>query len=175
MSATGLLSLKGFKIDDLAATPVGIIPFWYPGTQMSLERRFGEKIAEGAVVSMQRMGINYNDWSFVNEDINWDNGNFTTLIDRYNFGFKLLYHYSSEEYMTFYSGVRASYSSWKYTTNHADVRYKLSSIDYGRDKNYSIQIIAVGFHYHIYEQIGFTGELAIGNPYFLTAGIVSRF
>lgn len=175
VSVTGLWSLKGFKIYDFAATPVGIIPFWYPGTQINAERRFGEKIGLGVAFSMQRMGLNYIDWSFINEDNRWDVGDFTTTLDRYNIGIKLLYHYNSEEYMTFYSGVRVGYSFWRYATNQVDPRYKISSIDYGRDESYSMQIIVMGFQYYIYKQVGFTGELALGNPFFLSAGLVCRF
>jgi hypothetical protein len=129
------------------------------------------KISFGAVFAYQAIRVGYEDYTY-EEDDNLLVDDFYTELTRLNFSVRALYLYNPTQTLHFYSGLRLGLSNWSADTNVADVNYDPDPlINVALEAGFAPQLILLGTDFELARHWSLGGELAIGAPYFISAGL----
>ena len=171
-------SLIGFLFEKLRTTAnqheAGIDLSQTPALQISGDYYVDPKFSVGAAVSYQQFNINLNHWKYLDEITSqYTIVDFSTKVTRTQIGARALFHFYNKKKLDMFSGLRFGPTIWKATTNSPDPKYEaLGSLQGGA---FAVQLIVFGLRGYLTDNIGLDFELAVGSPYYASAGINCRF
>lgn len=101
-------------------------------------------------------------------------GDYNLRLTRHNFGIRALFHFGDNDDFDPYFGLRLGMSRWTYKTNvpGADI---VELFDPRVFRNRVLPQALFGVRYFFLPFLGVNAEMAIGFPYYLSAGINFRF
>lgn len=130
-----------------------------------------ERLSLGAGIAFQQVGAFYENYQYENngatvtEDIN-------AKLVRLNFSARALFWYNPQSTFRVYSGVRLGISNWRADTNTGDPNFDIDQyINIALGAAFAPQLILIGGDFPLNQSLHFGGELAIGAPYFISAGL----
>jgi opacity protein-like surface antigen len=144
-----------------------------PAFQLTYDYDISNWFSLGLAGSYQLMGIDYEDYSYIDENNEVVYEDFTTDITRMNFALRALFHYGNFDRIDMYSGVRLGYTNWGFSSDSSDPLY--DSDDVLKGGGFAPQVVAFGIRGYFTDNIGINVELAIGPPSYMSAGLNFRF
>ena len=146
--------------------------FATPALVFACDYGITENFSVGLAGGWQKMGIEYTDYQYYDEDDNLVTEDFKYTISRTNVGVRALFHYTDIENLDMYSGAKVGYTIWNFTNETTDP-YFVEPTD--RASGMGFQIIAFGARGYFTESVGAFFEVGLfGAPYFLAGGIAIR-
>ncbi|MFP4092417.1 MAG: outer membrane beta-barrel protein [Cyclobacteriaceae bacterium] len=146
-----------------------------PVFDLSYEYFYSPNISLGVAVAYQAIGISYEDYAY-EENGNTITRDFSTELTRLNFSVKASYWYNPQSKAKFYSGLRLGLSNWSADTNVADPTYDPDRfINVVLGAAFAPQLVLIGTDIGLDANWQLGGELAIGAPYFMAAGVSYRW
>lgn len=167
-----------------------------PTFQVAYDRSVVNWFSVGAALSYNRAKYEYEGLEYKGKLV----GNAALTAGRTTLGVRLLFHYFNDKNWDFYSGGRLGLGIWTGRLSLdidegleqeliAEIDQNLSGIvprfirkrlinNLGVRAGFvapQIQVIPIGVRAHLNNNIGIGAELALGSPYFLSAGIQYRF
>lgn len=121
-------------------------------------------LSVGAAYSYQDLSYDY---SVFRTDTITYRGNFTDEVKRTNIGVRILYYFQDTDDLDIYTGLRAGYTEWKMRRT-----FEEDFTGYRKNK-YKMQAV-FGVRAFLHKNIGFMGEVGIGDPYLWTLGLCAR-
>ena len=101
---------------------------------------------------------------------------FNLKLKRVNVAVRPLFHYYNKENLDLYGGLRVGYTQWAASSTATDEALEEDLVDdLPGIGGFRLQVIPFGMRYYVTENLGFNGELAIGSPHFVSAGVSYRF
>lgn len=101
-------------------------------------------------------------------------GDYYNKLSRQNFGVRMLFHFSNNESLDLYSGLRLGYSMWSHQTNNPSMKSG-NSLDDAFFRNRIWPQAIFGMRYFFGDMLGINTEFAIGPTYFIMVGAALRF
>lgn len=171
-------SLAGFVLKQFSVyanqNEVGISIKQSPALQLSGDYYVSPLFSFGAAISYQQFTLDFNKWKYLNEVTNiTEIVDFRTKVTRTQIGARALLHYYNKKKLDMFSGIRFGPTIWEATTNSPDPKYEaLGSLKGG---SFAFQLIYFGLRGYLTDNIGLNFELAVGSPYYASAGVNCRF
>ncbi|MFN8345878.1 MAG: hypothetical protein U0X91_12775 [Spirosomataceae bacterium] len=161
----------------------------FPQLNLAYDYGVNQWFSIGGAVSYNKVSLDLNDVKYKKTE---NLGNVTLGVSRVTLGARALFHYGNANRIDMYSGVRLGIGIWAVSANSSLADSKLDEVFKeaggggiwrtllgnklgGGFAMPQVQLIAFGLRGYITENIGLNGELALGSPYFLSAGINFRF
>lgn len=141
-----------------------------PAIQLTYDYALTPKISAGLGFSYQSFGFDIENYPFTDENGNIIVENFTADLARTNIAGRVLFHYSKNEKLDMYSGIRIGLSHWKTSTESTSGVVEDFLEDSFEGWGFAPQLVAFGLRYYVTDNIGLSFESTIGEPHFLSIG-----
>jgi opacity protein-like surface antigen len=175
IGANGAFSVLGLVMNSLLNTAgnniTGVSYHSAPGISGTVDYGVTDRFSLGIAHFYQSFNIKWNgytDSSGFNQT-----GDFHYRATRQNTAIRALFHFGDNDDLDPYFGIRLGYSYWSHSTNVTNVGSNFFSVDKLASHFWPQAIF--GIRYFFTQNIGVNAELALGFPYYLSAGINVRF
>lgn len=146
-----------------------------PSLHLAYDYFYSDRISLGAAFAYQQIGVSYQNYTF-EEDGQAVTDNYSTDARRIHISARALYWYNPQSNFRLYSGVRLGVSNWTADTTVPDPTYDPDRfINLALGANFSPQLVVLGTDLALGSGWNISGELAIGAPYFASAGVAYRW
>lgn len=142
-----------------------------PALHIEYNYFFYERLSLGVGIAYQQISAFYDGYEYesggetITENINAE-------LTRLNFSARALFWYNPNSTFRLYSGLRLGVSNWRADTNTGDPNFDIDQyINIALGAAFAPQLILVGGDIPINEALHVGGELSIGSPYFISAGV----
>ncbi len=173
VGVNGAFSLVGLVVTSTfhaANTIAGVSTSVIPGISGTVDYGITDRFSLGVAQFYQGANVK---WSSYQDSLgNTVTGNFHYRFARNNTAIRALFHFGDNDDLDPYFGLRLGYSYWSSSTNAPNI--------YGLDVTKLIKPhfwpqAIFGIRYFFTANIGVNAELALGFPYYLSAGVNARF
>lgn len=124
----------------------------------------------GLALSYQTFSADFKDYSYYDENMDFQTDAFTTRFTHLNIAIRPLFHYANSGNLDLYSGLRLGYSNVGFSSDSRDRNYDVS-VDFG---GFALQVVLIGGRAYITENLGVGAELALGFPHTVSFGLSYR-
>lgn len=145
-----------------------------PAFQISGDYYASKIISVGAAVSYQQFGIDFKDYNYqVGNTI--QTASFKATLTRTQIGARILFHFYNEKRLDCFSGVRIGPTIWQVGVSYPDPSISQDDLFKIKGGFIGVQVLYFGLRGYFTENFGMNFELAVGSPYFASAGLNFRF
>ena len=163
-----LINVSGVLSQDVSTQSI-------PAIQLTYDRMVVDWLSLGVAASYQMMDIRYRNYTYFDSEGVLRNEDFTTDINRLNFGIRPLLNFGNIDKVDMYSGLRLGFTNWSVKSNSRDPLYNPEDdVDFKSGLTFAPQLILFGLRGYFTENIGGNFELAVGSPHFLSFGLSYR-
>ena len=167
LSGIGIIANVANRLDVAERVEVNVSPT----LNLAYDYFYTKKISLGLALSYQSIDVTYRNYSYEDEGqtITDDYG---TQLRRFNASVRGLYWYNPESQVRLYSGLRLGFSNWSADTTVPDPTYDPDRfINFALGANFAPQLLLLGTDISLGSGWNINGELAVGPPYFVAAGV----
>lgn len=169
-SLVGSLMRGIFNVTDRAI--VGLDSRVTPGISGTVDVGLSPRFSLGGAYFIQVATMNFSSYTDTAGFVH--NGDYFFRATRNNFGVRALFHFGDEDDFDPYFGVRIGMARWT-TKSNVDGYEDLGLFDATFFRNRVLPQVLFGVRYFFLPFLGVNAEIAIGFPYYLSAGVNFRF
>lgn len=146
-----------------------------PALLATYDYALADKFSLGVAFSYQSFSAQINGYEYINSmGDTISNASFKNTTTRINYAIRPLFHMGSSEDMDVYMGARIGFTKWNTKTDNLDPYYDPAA-DWDFLTNRVRTQVLFGLRYFFSDYIGVNGEIAIGTPYYMMAGLNFKF
>lgn len=169
-SLVGALMTNAFNITDRAID--GFDAHVTPGISNTVDVGLAPRFSIGGAYFIQ---VGTAKWSQYTDTAGFvHTGDYFFRASRHNFGIRALFHFGDSDDFDPYFGVRIGMARWTFKSN-VDGYEDLGLFDETFFRNRVLPQALFGVRYFFLPFLGVNAEIAIGFPYYLSAGVNFRF
>lgn len=143
-----------------------------PAFQANYDYGINHWFSVGAGLSWQKFALQYDDYTYVNENDEVVTEDFKNITHRTNLAFRALFHYANKGQVDLYSGFRIGVTNWNNKTASTDPDFEPIRANGNR---LGFQVILFGVRGYFNDHIGINMELGAGAPHLVSGGLSYRF
>ena len=175
IGANGAFSLVGLLMNSLLNTSAnniqGVTYKSFPGLSGTVDYGVTDRFSIGIAHFYQTFNIKWTGYTDSSGFVN--TGDYHLRFNRQNTAIRALFHFGDNDDLDPYFGIRLGYSYWSHETNVTNVGTGFFNLDKAASHFWPQAIF--GIRYFFTPNIGVNSELALGFPYYLSAGLNVRF
>lgn len=142
-----------------------------PALHLEYNHFFYDRVSLGVGLAYQQISAYYDGYEY-EEGGETITENVSAELTRLNFSARALFWYNPNSTFRLYSGLRLGISNWQADTHTGDANFDIDQyINIALGAAFAPQIILLGGEIPINNFLRIGGELAVGSPYFISAGV----
>jgi opacity protein-like surface antigen len=174
VGANGAFSLVGLfmtSVFNVAGNNItGLTTHTIPGLSGTVDVGITDRFSLGIAHFYQSSNASWS--SYTDSSGNTQTGDYHLRITRQNTAVRALFHFGDNDDLDPYFGIRLGYSYWSTNTNVPNSGYLY---DAARFTGHFWPQALFGIRYFFVPNVGVNTEIALGFPYYLSAGVNVRF